>query len=193
MVEASVDGTWSHEAIVMPGKCYWARYGEFAEYKYMKFRVAYVEGNNVGIEYVLTNQTSDGPNKNCNYAFLKDYPAAMELEMPAINEVDGIYREHYVDYAGQHIMNLATLWNAKLRHSSWVAFYFDKVTSLDNVKRTDAWGWDSTYDLLLWVVWKKLTTKTMDLTKGISVPARTVYIVRRLTNRPSITPTSLHK
>ncbi len=146
MVEASVDGTWSHEAIVMPGKCYWARYGEFAEYKYMKFRVAYVEGNNVGIEYVLTNQTSDGPNKNCNYAFLKDYPAAMELEMPAINEVDGIYREHYVDYAGQHIMNLATLWNAKLRHSSWVAFYFDKVTSLDNVKRTDAWGWDSTYD-----------------------------------------------
>lgn len=146
MAEASVDGAWSNEAAVVPGKCYWARYGEFAEYKYMKLRVAYAEGNNVGIEYVLTSQISAGPNVNCNYAFMEEYPASLELEIPAISEANGIYREHYVDYAEQHIMNLATSWNAELRHSAWVAFYFDKTTAQDNVKRTDKWAWDPSYD-----------------------------------------------
>lgn len=146
MAEATVNGVWSNEAEVIAGKCYWARYGEYTEYKYMKIRVAYLEGNEVGIEYVLTTQTTTGPNMNCNYVFLEEFPSAMELEIPAINEAGEVYREHYVDYSGQHIMNLATSWNVELRHSSWVAFYFDKWTAQDNVKRTDTWAWDPAYD-----------------------------------------------
>ena len=146
MAEAPEQGTWSHTAEVIEGKCYWARYGEYRVYNYMKLRVAYIDGNNVGIEYVLTDQTSVGPNINANEAYLIDFPSVLNLEMPAINEADGIYREHYVNYADQYIMNLATSWNTELRHSSWVAFHFDKLTSQDNVKRTDAWDWDSAYD-----------------------------------------------
>lgn len=146
MTSAPEEGAWNHSAQVVEGKCYWARYGEYHLYKYMKLRVAYVEGNNVGIEYVLTDQTSVGPNTNANEGFVAEYPSALNLEMPAINEANGIYREHYVDYAGQKIMNIATSWNVALRHSSWVAFYFDPLTSQDNVSRTDAWAWDTAYD-----------------------------------------------
>lgn len=109
-------------AEVIEGKCYWVRYGEYRVYNYMKLRVAYIDGNNVGIEYVLTDQTSVGPNINANEAYLVDFPSVLNLEMPAVNEVNGIYREHYVNYNDQYIMNLATSWNAELRHSSWVAF-----------------------------------------------------------------------
>lgn len=146
MTLAPEEGAWSNTAEVAAGKCYWVRYGEYAVFNYIKLRVAYIEGNNVGMEYVQTEQTSAGPNMNANVNYQGEYPSALHLEIPAINVADGIYREHYVDYNGQHVMNLATSWNAELRHSRWVAFYFDKLTSQDNVKRTDAWSWDKEYD-----------------------------------------------
>ena len=147
MTQVPAEGTWSKSAEVAPDKCYWVRYGDYDVVHFIKIRVVYVEGNNVCLEYASVEHTAAGPNMNSNYAFLKEYPSALNLEMPAIREVDGIYREHYVNYKGRKIMNLATSWNVALRHSAWVAFSFDDQTAAKSVKRTkDAWDWDKAYD-----------------------------------------------
>lgn len=132
---------WQTNADIIAGKCYWARYYDNDVYRFMKFRVAYIEGNNVGIEYLVVDDTQERPNENKNANSDIDNPAATLLEMPRVNTTNFL-AAHYVDYDNQHIMNLAIEWNAAMRHSSWVAFSFDSTTSQDNVKRGDAWGWD---------------------------------------------------
>lgn len=146
MTQVPTQGTWSKSAEVTPDKCYWVRYGDYDIVHFIKIRIAYVDGNNVCIEHASVEYTAAGPNVNSNFTWLKDFPGALNLEIPAIKEVDGIYREHYVSFKGQTIMNLATSWNVALRHAAWVAFCFDKNTAEDNVKRTDAWDWDKAYD-----------------------------------------------
>lgn len=132
---------WQTNADIIAGKCYWARYYDNDVFRFMKFRVAYIEGNNVGIEYLVVDDTQERPNENKNENSDIDNPAATLLEMPRVNTTNFL-AAHYVDYDNQHIMNLAIEWNAAMRHSSWVAFSFDSTTSQDNVKRGDAWGWD---------------------------------------------------
>lgn len=132
---------WQTNADIIAGKCYWARYYDKDVFRFMKFRVAYIEGNNVGIEYLVVDDTQERPNENKNANSDIDNPAATLLEMPRVNTTNFL-AAHYVDYDNQHIMNLAIEWNAAMRHSSWVAFSFDSTTSQDNVKRGDAWGWD---------------------------------------------------
>ena len=132
---------WQTNADIITGKCYWARYYDKDVFRFMKFRVAYIEGNNVGIEYLVVDDTQERPNENKNANSDIDNPAATLLEMPRVNTTNFL-AAHYVDYDNQHIMNLAIEWNAAMRHSSWVAFSFDSTTSQDNVKRGDAWGWD---------------------------------------------------
>lgn len=132
---------WQTTADIIAGKCYWARYYDNDVFRFMKFRVAYIEGNNVGIEYLVVDDTQERPNENKNANSDIDNPAATLLEMPRVNTTNFL-AAHYVDYDNQHIMNLAIEWNAAMRHSSWVAFSFDSTTSQDNVKRGDAWGWD---------------------------------------------------
>lgn len=132
---------WQANADIIAGKCYWARYYDNDVFRFMKFRVAYIEGNNVGIEYLVVDDTQERPNENKNENSDIDNPAATLLEMPRVNTTNFL-AAHYVDYDNQHIMNLAIEWNAAMRHSSWVAFSFDSTTSQDNVKRGDAWGWD---------------------------------------------------
>lgn len=132
---------WQTNADIIAGKCYWARYYDKDVFRFMKFRVAYIEGNNVGIEYLVVDDTQERPNENKNENSDIDNPAARLLEMPRVNTTNFL-AAHYVDYDNQHIMNLAIEWNAAMRHSSWVAFSFDSTTSQDNVKRGDAWGWD---------------------------------------------------
>lgn len=132
---------WQTNADIITGKCYWARYYDNDVFRFMKFRVAYIEGNNVGIEYLVVDDTQERPNENKNANSDIDNPAATLLEMPRVNTTNFL-AAHYVDYDNQHIMNLAIEWNAAMRHSSWVAFSFDSTTSQDNVKRGDAWGWD---------------------------------------------------
>lgn len=132
---------WQANADIIAGKCYWARYYDKDVFRFMKFRVAYIEGNNVGIEYLVVDDTQERPNENKNANSDIDNPAATLLEMPRVNATNFL-AAHYVDYDNQHIMNLAIEWNAAMRHSSWVAFSFDSTTSQDNVKRGDAWGWD---------------------------------------------------
>lgn len=132
---------WQTNADIIAGKCYWARYYDNDVFRFMKFRVAYIEGNNVGIEYLVVDDTQERPNENKNENSDIDNPAATLLEMPRVNTTNFL-AAHYVDYDNQHIMNLAIEWNAAMRHSSWVAFSFDSTTSQDNVKRGDKWGWD---------------------------------------------------
>lgn len=132
---------WQTNADIIAGKYYWARYYDNDVFRFMKFRVAYIEGNNVGIEYLVVDDTQERPNENKNANSDIDNPAATLLEMPRVNTTNFL-AAHYVDYDNQHIMNLAIEWNAAMRHSSWVAFSFDSTTSQDNVKRGDAWGWD---------------------------------------------------
>lgn len=132
---------WQANADIIAGKCYWARYYDNDVFRFMKFRVAYIEGNNVGMEYLVVDDTQERPNENKNENSDIDNPAARLLEMPRVNTTNFL-AAHYVDYDNQHIMNLAIEWNAAMRHSSWVAFSFDSTTSQDNVKRGDAWGWD---------------------------------------------------
>lgn len=132
---------WQTNADIIAAKCYWARYYDKDVFRFMKFRVAYIEGNNVGIEYLVVDDTQERPNENKNANSDIDNPAATLLEMPRVNTTNFL-AAHYVDYDNQHIMNLAIEWNAAMRHSSWVAFSFDSTTSQDNVKRGDAWGWD---------------------------------------------------
>lgn len=132
---------WQTNADIIAGKCYWARYYDNDVFRFMKFRVAYIEGNNVGIEYLVVDDTQERPNENKNENSDIDNPAARLLEMPRVNTTNFL-AAHYVDYDNQHIMNLAIEWNAAMRHSSWVAFSFDSTTSQDNVKRGDKWGWD---------------------------------------------------
>ena len=132
---------WQTNTDIIAGKCYWARYYDNDVFRFMKFRVVYIEGNNVGIEYLVVDDTQERPNENKNENSDIDNPAATLLEMPRVNTTNFL-AAHYVDYDNQHIMNLAIEWNAAMRHSSWVAFSFDSTTSQDNVKRGDAWGWD---------------------------------------------------
>lgn len=132
---------WTDNADIVPGKCYWAKYYDNTVFRFMKLRVDYVEGNNVGIEYYVTDITQERPNENVNANNASDNPGADGLEIPHLNAT-GFFVPHYVDYDGKHIMNLAVEWNAAMRHSSWVAFSFDSTTSQDNVKRGDGWKWD---------------------------------------------------
>lgn len=146
MTTLPVDGTWQTTIPVVEGQSYWVRNVQHLETKYVKFRVAYIRNNAVGLEYFVMDDTTLGWNVNCNIDYVSGNKSVMNLEIPAIKEVDGIYREHYVSFGGQNIMNLATSWNVALRHAAWVAFSFDKNTALDKVKRTNAWGWDPQYD-----------------------------------------------
>lgn len=137
----TADG-WTDNADIVPGKCYWAKYYDNNVFRFMKLRVDYLEGNNVGIEYYVTDNTQERPNGNVNANDGSDNPGADGLAIPHLNAAN-FFAAHYVDYDGKHIMNLAVEWNAAMRHSSWVAFSFDATTSQDNVKRSDAWAWDA--------------------------------------------------
>lgn len=142
------DEGWQATVAVVAGKNYWARCIAPTKYVFLKLRVAYIDGNNVGLEY-LNAGTKDhnlNANINSNIRFQSEYPSVCNFEIPAIQDADYIYREHYVDYKDQHVMNLAIEWDVKLRHSHWIAFSFDKTTAADNVKRTDTWAWDPAYD-----------------------------------------------
>lgn len=63
-VPANVE--WQSNATITTGAAYWARYAASSVYRFVKFRVTDITGNNVTIEYVVTDQTEDRPNDNVN-------------------------------------------------------------------------------------------------------------------------------
>lgn len=131
---------WQETVDIMAGSAYWARYVSAEVFKYVKFRVAYIDGNNVGIEYVI-DRTEERPNTNANKVGEKTSVAT--LEVPHLN-AENTYVDHHVTFTdGSQVLNMAIEWNAAKKHAQWVAFAFDNITAWDkNIGRTDAWGID---------------------------------------------------
>lgn len=128
---------WQPTAEIMAGATYWARYTSMTEYKYIKFRVAYVEGNNVGIEYAVT-RTEERPNGNANTSAAA---WASDWSMPHLNS-DNYFVAHTLSVKNEDVMNYAFEWNDSKKHAEWVAFYFDEQTAQDVTSRTNAWSTD---------------------------------------------------
>lgn len=138
-VPANVE--WQSDATVTAGAAYWARYAASTVYRFVKFRVSDINGNNVTIEYVVTDQTEERPNDNVNANTGYDNVSVTGYEIPHLND-QNVYADHYVTMDGVQILNYALEWDNTKRHANWVAFTFDTTTSADNVKRIDAWSVD---------------------------------------------------
>lgn len=138
-VPANVE--WQSNATVTAGAAYWARYAASTVYRFVKFRVSDINGNNVTIEYVVTDQTEERPNDNVNANTGYDNVSVTGYEIPHLND-QNVYADHYVTMDGVQILNYALEWDNTKRHANWVAFTFDTTTSADNVKCTDAWSVD---------------------------------------------------
>lgn len=138
-VPANVE--WQSNATVTAGAAYWARYAASTVYRFVKFRVSDINGNNVTIEYVVTDQTEERPNDNVNANTGYNNVSVTGYEIPHLND-QNVYADHYVTMDGVQILNYALEWDNTKRHANWVAFTFDTTTSADNVKRTDAWSVD---------------------------------------------------
>ena len=135
-VPANVE--WQSDATVTAGAAYWARYAASSVYRFVKFRVTDITGNNVTIEYVVTDQTEERPNDNVNANVGYENVSVTGYEIPHLND-QNVYADHYVTMDGVQILNYALEWDNSKRHANWVAFTFDTTTSADAVKRTDAW------------------------------------------------------
>lgn len=138
-VPANVE--WQSNATVTAGAAYWARYAASTVYRFVKFRVSDINGNNVTIEYVVTDQTEERPNDNVNANTGYDNVSVTGYEIPHLND-QNVYADHYVTMDGVQILNYALEWDNTKRHANWVAFTFDTITSADNVKRTNEWAVD---------------------------------------------------
>lgn len=138
-VPANVE--WQSNATVTAGAAYWARYAASTVYRFVKFRVSDINGNNVTIEYVVTDQTEERPNDNVNANTGYDNVSVTGYEIPHLND-QNVYADHYVTMDGVQILNYALEWDNTKRHANWVAFTFDTTTSADVVKRTDLWAKD---------------------------------------------------
>jgi len=138
-VPANVE--WQSDATVTAGAAYWARYAASSVYRFVKFRVTDITGNNVTIEYVVTDQTEERPNDNVNANTGYDNVSVTGYEIPHLND-QNVYADHYVTMDGVQILNYALEWDNTKRHANWVAFTFDTTTSADVVKRTDLWAKD---------------------------------------------------
>ena len=138
-VPANVE--WQSDATVTAGAAYWARYAASTVYRFVKFRVSDINGNNVTIEYVVTDQTEERPNDNVNANTGYDNVSVTGYEIPHLNG-QNVYADHYVTMDGVQILNYALEWDNTKRHANWVAFTFDTTTSADVVKRTNLWAKD---------------------------------------------------
>lgn len=130
--------SWSATAEITAGAAYWARCASYTAYKYIKLRVALIEGNNVTIEYAIDGRTDERPNTNANTSVTA---YATNWEMPSFN-ADNYFVAHAITVSGSDVLNYAYEWNATMKHAQWVAFSFDETTMKDVTGRTDAWNED---------------------------------------------------
>mgnify|MGYP000759248863 FL=1 len=126
-------------AEVKPATCYWVRFNRYNYYQMGKLRVAYINGNEVGIEYVAADDV------DVNNANVVNGNKADNLEVPALNTANQ-YIEYYASVSdeegAEQVLNFSLEYIASKKHSAWVAFEFDPITSQDNVKRTNEWEQD---------------------------------------------------
>lgn len=83
--------------------------------------------------------TEDLTNTNCN----KGDEIARRIETPH-TDAAFLMVPHYVTYNGKQVLNYTVQWNAGIRHSTWVAYSWDKNTSYEDktVERRDNFKWD---------------------------------------------------
>ena len=140
--ESPANVEWQESIDVVNGNKYWVRYKASKTYTYLKLRVAYIEGNNVGIEYAIAGTADRDLTENLNAnAASGDNVSVTSYEIPYLNSAN-TYVSHFVEMDGKQVLNFALEWNAEKKHAAWVAFSFDEVTSKDAVSRTDAWAVD---------------------------------------------------
>lgn len=53
MTTVPVNENWAETALVTLGNTYWVRYEKPDFYHYLKLRVAYIMGNEIGVEYLI--------------------------------------------------------------------------------------------------------------------------------------------
>lgn len=135
---SSVAG-WKSTALIAENAAYWVRYSTPQEYVFLKLRVAYIDGDDVGVEYKVSLRKAI-VNENAN-APMEGKPYVTDYSIPHLNSAN-YYVEHTVSVNNQTVFNYALEWNDAMKHSAWVAFVFDKTTKQDNVSRTDAWDVD---------------------------------------------------
>lgn len=139
MPETSTLTGWKPVGDVQAGTVWGVRYVTDKEYAYLKLRIAYIDGDKVGIEY-LASPCEAVVNVNANQAVEgKEY--VTDYSIPRLN-MDNYYVEHTVSVDDKRILNYALEWNAEAKHAAWVAFAFDDITRRDKVGRTDAWNVD---------------------------------------------------
>lgn len=142
MTEVPDDEAWQESIEIIEGKNYWIRYKAIVKYVYLKVRVAYINGNNVGIEYIVGGDQDRDITENLNANIATGGNVSVtSYEIPYLNPAN-VYVDHYVEMEGKQVLNFALEWNAEKKHAAWVAFSFDEVTSKDVVSRTDAWDVD---------------------------------------------------
>ncbi|WP_373720926.1 DNA/RNA non-specific endonuclease [Bacteroides heparinolyticus] len=130
---------WRTTAPITGNSAYWVRYTTPQEHVFLKLRVAYIDGDDVGVEYLLSSHETI-VNENANVA-TEGRAYATDYSIPHLNSAN-YYVEHTVSVNNQTVFNYALEWNDAMKHSAWVAFVFDKTTKQDNVSRTDAWDVD---------------------------------------------------
>lgn len=135
--EVPGDTEWQESIEVVNGNSYWVRYKSSKAYIFLKLRVAYITGNNVGIEYIVSGSQDRDLTENLNANVVSgDNVSVTSYEIPYLNSAN-TYVDHYVTVEGKPVLNFALEWNAEKRHAAWVAFSFDEVTCQQNVKRQD--------------------------------------------------------
>lgn len=137
--------SWTETADIKDGCVYWAWCKGADMYRYSKFRVIGIDGNNVTIEYVLVETSTPASGENVNSNPAVGNLAAAALEMPHLN-ANYQFVNHYVTYNEVSVLNYSLEWCSTMMHSNWVAFSFDATTCQDNVKRGKAWQQDPEVD-----------------------------------------------
>lgn len=139
MGQTPADEEWQETAEIMEGRKYWARYKGMTEYVFVKLRVAYIEENNVAIEYITAGTEERDLSENLNANIVIDGNTSLTtLQMPYYTGED-YFADYYVTVDNRQILNFSLLWSAAKKHAVWVAFSFDQLTSQDLVDRTNKW------------------------------------------------------
>lgn len=103
---------FSESVEVKPSTCYWVRFNRYNHYQMGKLRVAYIHGNEVGIEYVASE---DIDVKNANIAVtIKQTILKSQLSMQPINILNTMQACLMRKVPGRYSISL---WNTSLPRS----------------------------------------------------------------------------
>jgi endonuclease G len=131
---------WNPDIRIDEGSCFWVCYSGPLTYTFIKMRVAYIDGNDVGVEYKVAESAERpiGANDNANAGT----GAQTLLETPKLLTTNVFVAHTLTNPDGKEVVNFSLEWDNTKKHSRWVAFSFDSWTAQDKVGRSDAWALD---------------------------------------------------